>query len=169
MNHQVSNEITIYTDGACIGNPGPGGYAAIVITGKTQNELSGGARLTTNNRMELMAAIVALEGLKEKSQVTLHSDSSYLVNGMTKGWAKKWRATNWKKGKAENVDLWERLLELCERHTVEFLWVMGHASNPYNNRSDWLSVQAAKKKNLPPDEPYEKGETRRPTPTLFDM
>jgi ribonuclease HI len=119
--------------------------------------------------MELMAAIVALGSLQEKSQVILHSDSSYLVNGMEQGWAKKWRAKDWKKGKAENVDLWERLLELCERHAVEFKWVMGHASNPYNNRCDYLSVQAAKGKNLPPDEPYEKGETRRPTPTLFDM
>jgi len=162
-------EIIIYTDGACIGNPGPGGYAAIVIWGDEKKELSGGFRLTTNNRMELMAAIVALDSLKEKSQVTLHSDSSYLVNGMTQGWAKKWRAKGWKKGKAENVDLWERLLELDERHAVKFVWVMGHASNPFNNRCDYLSVQAAKKKNLPPDEPYEKGETRRPTPTLFDM
>ena len=163
------NEITIYTDGACIGNPGPGGYAAIVISGQTQKELSGGFRLTTNNRMELMAAIVALQSLEEKSHVTLFSDSSYLVNGMMQGWAKKWRAKNWKKGKAENVDLWERLLELDERHWVEFEWVMGHAGNPYNNRCDYLSGQAAKVKNLPPDESYEKGETRRSTPTLFDM
>jgi len=99
-------EITIYTDGACIGNPGPGGYAAILISGKTKQELSGGFRLTTNNRMELWAAIVALEHLKEKSQVTLYSDSSYLVKGMEQGWAKKWRTKGWKKGKAENVDLW---------------------------------------------------------------
>ena len=169
MNQPISNEIIIYTDGACIGNPGPGGYAAIVIAGKTKREISGGFRLTTNNRMELMAAIVALDSLGEKSQVTLYSDSSYLVNSMEQGWAKKWRAKDWKKGKAENVDLWERLLELCERHGVEFKWVMGHASNPFNNRCDYLSVQAAKGKNLPPDEPYEKGATRRPTPTLFDM
>ena len=162
-------EITIYTDGACIGNPGAGGFAAILISGKTKQELSGGFRLTTNNRMELLAAIVSLERLKEKSQVTLYSDSSYLVNGMEQGWAKKWRAKDWKKGKAENVDLWKRLLELCERHAVEFIWVMGHASNQYNNRCDWLSVQAAKGKNLPADEPYEKGETRRQAPTLFDM
>jgi len=162
-------EITIYTDGACIGNPGPGGYAAILISGKTKKELSGGFRLTTNNRMELSAAIVALESLKGKNQVTLYSDSSYLVQGMEQGWAKKWRTKGWKKGKAENVDLWERLLELCEQHVVEFVWVMGHASNPYNNRCDWLSVQAAKGKNLPVDELYEKGETRRPAPTLFDM
>jgi len=119
--------------------------------------------------MELLAAIVALERLKEKSQVTLYSDSSYLVNGMEQGWAKKWRAKDWKKGKAENVDLWKQLLELCERYAVEFIWVMGHASNQYNNRCDWLSVQAAKGKNLPADEPYEKGETRRQAPTLFDM
>jgi ribonuclease HI len=163
------NDITIYTDGACIGNPGPGGYAAIVIVEKTKKEIFGGFRLTTNNRMELMAAIVALGSLPEKSPVTLYSDSSYLVNGMEQGWAKKWRAKDWKKGKAENVDLWERLLELSEHHAVQFKWVMGHASNPYNNRCDYLSVQAAKGKNLPADEPYEKGETRRPTPTLFDM
>lgn len=125
--------------------------------------------MTTNNRMELWAAIVALEHLKEKSQVTLYSDSSYLVKGMEQGWAKKWRTKGWKKGKAENVDLWERLLELCEQHAVEFVWVMGHAGNPFNNRCDWLSVQAAKGKNLPADEPYEEGETRRPAPTLFDM
>jgi ribonuclease HI len=169
LNYPILEEIIIYTDGACIGNPGPGGYAAIVFAGKTKKEISGGFRLTTNNRMELMAAIVALGSLPEKSQVTLHSDSSYLVNGMMKGWAKNWRAKNWKKGKAENVDLWERLLELSERHQVQFKWVMGHASNPYNNRCDYLSVQAAKGKNLPLDEPYEKGETRRPTLTLFDM
>jgi ribonuclease HI len=160
-------EITIYTDGACIGNPGPGGYAAILLSGKTQTELSGGYRLTTNNRMELMAAIVALENLKQNSQVTLYSDSSYLVNGMSQGWVKKWRAKDWKKGKAENVDLWERVLELSGRHEVVFKWVMGHAGNSFNNRCDWLSVQAAKMKNLPPDEAYEKGETRRAPPTLF--
>ncbi len=169
MNQQKLKEITIYTDGACIGNPGPGGYAAILLTGKNPTELSGAFRLTTNNRMELMAAIVALDSLKEKSQVTLYSDSSYLVNAMSQGWVKKWRAKNWKKGKAENVDLWERLLELCDRHAVTFIWVMGHASNPYNNRCDMLSVQAARGKNLPPDEAYEQGATRRSAPTLFDI
>jgi ribonuclease HI len=161
--------ITIYTDGACIGNPGPGGYAAILLSGKTPKEISGGFRLTTNNRMELMGAIVALESLKEKSEVKLYSDSSYLVKGMSLGWARKWRAKDWKKGKAENVDLWERLLAVGDRHAVEFTWVKGHDSNPFNNRCDLLSVQAAKGKRLLPDEPYEKGETRRPVSTLFDL
>jgi ribonuclease HI len=162
-------EVIIYTDGACIGNPGPGGYGVIIIRGKQRQELSGGFRLTTNNRMELMAAIVGLSSLQEKSKVTLYSDSRYLVDAMSQGWVKKWRAKGWKRGKAENVDLWERLLELCAQHDVAFSWVEGHASNPYNNRCDVLSVQAAKGKNLAVDEPYENGETKNSSQMLFDF
>ena len=163
------SEVIIYTDGACIGNPGPGGYGVLLIAGKQRKELSGGFRLTTNNRMELMAAIVGLSNLKDKSKVTLFSDSRYLVDAMSQGWVQKWRAKGWKRGKAENVDLWERLLELCAQHEVDFNWVEGHASNPYNNRCDALSVQAARGKNLAVDEPYENGETKNPSQMLFDF
>jgi ribonuclease HI len=162
-------EVIIYTDGACIGNPGPGGYGVIIISGKQRKELSGGFRLTTNNRMELMAAIVGLSSIQEKSKVTLYSDSRYLVDAMSQGWVKKWRAKSWKRGKAENVDLWERLLELCTRHDVTFNWVEGHASNPFNNRCDVLSVQAARGKNLVVDEPYENGKTKNSSQMLFDF
>jgi ribonuclease HI len=162
-------EVIIYTDGACIGNPGPGGYGVILTAGKQRKELSGGFRLTTNNRMELMAAIVGLSSLKEKSKVTLISDSRYLVDAMRQGWVQKWRAKGWKRGKAENVDLWERLLGLCGQHEVTFEWVEGHASNPYNNRCDVLSVQAARGKNLAVDEPYENGETKNSSQMLFDF
>jgi len=163
------SEVVIYTDGACIGNPGPGGYGVILTAGKLRKELSGGFRLTTNNRMELMAAIVGLSSLKEKSKVDLFSDSRYLVETMRQGWVQKWRAKGWKRGKAENVDLWERLLELCEQHEVTFEWVEGHASNPYNNRCDVLSVQAARGKILAVDEPYENGETKNSSQMLFDF
>ena len=163
------SDVIIYTDGACIGNPGPGGYGVLLITAKQRKELSGGFRLTTNNRMELMAAIVGLSSLKDQCIVTLFSDSRYLVDAMNLGWVQKWRAKGWKRGKAENVDLWERLLVLCGRHEVTFNWVEGHASNPYNNRCDVLSVQAAKEKNLLVDEPYENGETKNSSQMLFDF
>jgi len=163
------SDVIVYTDGACIGNPGSGGYGVILISGKQRKELSGGFRLTTNNRMELMAAIVGLSSLKEKNKVTLYSDSRYLVDAMSQGWVQKWRAKGWKRGKTENVDLWERLLKLCTQHEVTFYWVEGHASNPYNNRCDILSVQAARGKNLPVDEPYENGETKNSSQMLFDF
>ena len=150
--------VTIFTDGACTGNPGPGGYGAILEHGEKRKELSGGYRLTTNNRMELMAAIAALEALRYPCVVTLYTDSQYLLNGIQKGWAKKWRANGWRlasKGPAVNIDLWERLLALCETHKVTLSWVKGHAGHDENERCDRLSVAAAKSPNLPPDEAYE--------------
>lgn len=150
--------IIIYTDGACAGNPGPGGYGAVLLYDGRRRELSGGYRLTTNNRMELLAAIVGLEALKEPSKVTLYSDSRYLVDAMTKGWARRWQANNWQRKTGEmaaNVDLWERLLALCERHDVEFVWVRGHAGNPENERADFLSYKAIERECLPADEGFE--------------
>ena len=149
--------VTIYTDGACLGNPGPGGYGVILLYQDHKKEISGGYRKTTNNRMEIMAAIVGLEALKKKCEVTLYSDSEYLVNAMSRGWAKRWRANVWKRNKREkalNPDLWERLLQLCEYHEVQFSWVRGHAGTPENIRCDELAIQAAHQPNLPGDEGY---------------
>ncbi len=162
--------VTLYTDGACIGNPGPGGYGVVLLHQGQRKELSAGFRLTTNNRMEIMAAIVGLRALKERCSVTLYSDSRYLVESMTQGWAKQWRANHWrrgKRGKALNSDLWEQLLDLCDQHEVEFVWVQGHAGNRENERCDQLSMQAAQRKDLPTDSVYEEG-NQSPAPTLFD-
>ena len=140
--------VTIYTDGACSGNPGPGGWGAILMYGTFKKELSGGESHTTNNRMELTGVITALEALKEPCVVELYSDSKYVIDALQKGWAKSWKAKGWIKADkkpALNPDLWERLLELCERHTVNLHWVKGHASNPYNNRCDELAVAESKK------------------------
>jgi ribonuclease HI len=153
-------KVTIYTDGACIGNPGPGGYGTVLLYGGHRKELSGGFRLTTNNRMEILAAIVGLEALKDRCAVKLYSDSQYLVDAMMKGWAARWRANNWyrnKKERAVNPDLWARLLDLGERHEVEFAWVKGHAGNTENERCDRLAWQAANGANLPIDLGYERG------------
>ena len=153
-----SGGIIIYTDGGCINNPGPGGYGIVIIKGKQREELSGGFRLTTNNRMELTACIVGLRHLKRPSKVTLFSDSKYVVDGTMKGWAKRWRSNGWMRTKSEpaiNPDLWEQLLDLCEMHNVEFVWVKGHAGNPENERCDRLANQAAFKTGLPADEVYE--------------
>ena len=149
--------VTIYTDGACIGNPGPGGYGAVLLSGEHRKELSGGFANTTNNRMEILAAIVGLETLKKPSAVTLYSDSRYLVDAIEKGWAIKWQANGWmrnKKERAVNPDLWERLLDLTKQHDVEFRWVRGHAGNKENERCDKLAVAAAKGRNLPADSGY---------------
>jgi ribonuclease HI len=151
--------VSIYTDGACIGNPGPGGYGIILVYGKHRKELSGGYRLTTNNRMELMAAIRGLASLKEPCQVQLFSDSQYLVKSMEKGWAKRWKANNWyrnKKEKAENQDLWEEILNLCNQHTVQFVWVRGHNDHMENELCDKLASAAARLSDLPKDDGYEK-------------
>lgn len=156
MSQQVK-KITIYTDGACTGNPGAGGYGAVIIDGEQRQEISGGFRLTTNNRMEMMAAIVALQTLEKKSYVTLHSDSKYIVDAVTKGWAKRWQANNWrrnKKEKAKNPDLWQDLLDLCNQHQVDFVWVKGHAGIPENERCDRLAVSAAHQSSLPDDLGY---------------
>ncbi len=150
--------VTIYTDGACIGNPGPGGYGVVLLYGDHRKELSGGYRLTTNNRMELTAAIQGLAALKQLCQVQLFSDSEYLVNAVEKGWARRWRANGWyrqNKKMAENRDLWEELLRLCDRHQVHFEWIKGHAGNVENERCDRLALQAAQLPKLPEDEGYE--------------
>jgi ribonuclease HI len=153
-----SGRIVIYTDGSSLGNPGPGGYGAVIAFPDGDRELSGGYRCTTNNRMELLACIVGLEQLETDAAVTLYSDSRYVVDGMTKGWARAWKRNNWKKSsgeKALNVDLWQRLVDLCERHDVDFIWVKGHAGNPGNERCDRLASQAATLPDLPVDAGYE--------------
>jgi ribonuclease HI len=138
--------VEIFTDGACSGNPGPGGYGVILRFGSRQKELSGGERATTNNRMELLGAITGLAALKEKCRVTLYTDSRYVADGLTKGWAKKWRANGWRKADkspALNSDLWDRLLELYDSHDVKIVWVKGHAGHPENERCDKLAVEAS--------------------------
>ena len=139
-------KVEIYTDGACRGNPGKGGWGAVLVYNGREKELSGGERETTNNRMELTAAIKALGQLREPCEVTLTSDSKYLTDAITKGWALSWRARGWKKGDkspALNPDLWERLLNLLEKHTVTFVWVKGHDGHPYNERCDKLATAFA--------------------------
>ncbi len=156
-------QITIFTDGACLGNPGPGGYGAVLLYGDHRKELSGGFRLTTNNRMEIMAAIAALSALRTPCQVDLYSDSQYLVNAMMKSWVRRWRAQGWmrnKNEKAKNPDLWEKLLQLCDRHQVRFHWLRGHNGHSENERCDELANQAALALNLPPDEGYEAQQDR---------
>ena len=137
--------VTIYTDGACSGNPGPGGWGAILMYGKYKKELSGGERMTTNNRMELLGVITALEQLKEPCKVSLYTDSQYIVSAINEGWLKSWKARGWKRreGELKNPGLWQRLSALLERHDVEFIWVKGHAENAYNNRCDELAYGAA--------------------------
>ncbi len=135
----------------------------ILIYGPHRKELSGGFRLTTNNRMELMACIVGMNALNRRSSVTLHSDSMYVVNGIQKGWARRWRANDWMRYKsipAENVDLWGQMLDLCDSHDVELIWVKGHAGHPENERCDRLAKQAASQPDLAPDVAYEGRATR---------
>jgi ribonuclease HI len=147
--------LIIYTDGASRGNPGPGGYGAILKWGDVQKELSGGYRLTTNNRMELLAVIAALEQLKKDGlSITVYSDSQYVVKAVELGWMKNWIATNFKGGK-KNKDLWMKYYELSQKHRIKFVWVKGHADNPFNNRCDELATAAADKGHLPADEGYE--------------
>jgi ribonuclease HI len=139
--------VVIYTDGACSGNPGPGGWAAILEYQGQEKELSGGAPETTNNRMEMMGVISALEALKEPCRADVYSDSQYVINAVEKGWAARWKANGWmrnKKDRALNPDLWERLLSLLQTHEVTFHWVKGHADNPKNNRCDELAVAQSK-------------------------
>ncbi len=138
--------VDIYTDGACRGNPGRGGWGAVLVYRGREKELSGGEAETTNNRMELTAAIEALAILKEPCEVTLTSDSKYLVDAITQGWAASWRARGWKKADkspALNADLWEKLLGLLETHDVTFVWVKGHDGHPYNERCDKLATAYA--------------------------
>lgn len=141
-------DVEIFTDGACSGNPGPGGYGVILRYQGRERELSGGEKSTTNNRMELTALIQGLQALKEPCRVTLYSDSKYVVDAIQKGWAKKWRANGWMRTKTEralNVDLWEKALQLLERHEMRFVWVKGHAGHPENERCDRLAVLEAAK------------------------
>lgn len=140
--------VTVYTDGACSGNPGSGGWAAILMYGEHRRELSGGEPSTTNNRMELTAIISALSALKEPCTVELYSDSRYVLDALEKGWAARWRRNGWKRNKSDaalNPDLWEALLNLVEVHDVRCHWVRGHADNPYNNRCDQLAVAESRK------------------------
>jgi ribonuclease HI len=150
--------VELHTDGACSGNPGKGGYGVVLKTGQHRKELSGGFRLTTNNRMELMAAIVGLEELKYPCQVDLFSDSEYVVKGFSEGRVARWRAKGWKRERNKpviNVDLWQRLILLVETHSVDFHWVRGHSGDPENERCDELAVLAYQTGELRIDEPYE--------------
>ena len=150
------NLVSIYTDGSSRGNPGPGGYGAVLIWGDIKKELSKGYRLTTNNRMELMAVIAALEALKKNDlELVIYSDSNYVVKAIMQGWLKKWLRTGFKGG-IKNKDLWMKYHELSQRHKIHFNWVKGHAENVMNNRCDILATQAADGKNLLVDEGYEK-------------
>lgn len=135
--------VTIYTDGACSGNPGPGGYAAILMYNGIEKEISGGEANTTNNKMEILAVLRALEMLKEPCNVTIYSDSAYVVNAIEKGWLNSWKNNNWIKSdkkKVKNIELWEEMLKLLDMHDIKFVKVKGHSDNEYNNRCDKLAV-----------------------------
>lgn len=150
-------KLDIYTDGACSGNPGAGGYGVVMLYKGIRKEMSRGFKKTTNNRMETLAVIDALEALKEPCSVTLYSDSKYVVDSITKGWVQKWKKNNWIKSdkkKALNIDLWERLLPLLETHSVKFVWVKGHADNVENERCDFLAREAIASGNLEDDINY---------------
>ena len=154
----AETELKIYTDGAARGNPGPGGYGVILLWGHARKELSQGYRLTTNNRMELMAVIAGLQALKkEHLNITFFSDSSYVVNAVTKGWLMNWITTGFKGGK-KNRDLWEKYYQLSKPHHIRFQWVKGHGSNPLNNRCDQLATQAADSGDYLTDEGYEEAD-----------
>lgn len=148
-------DITIYTDGSSRGNPGPGGYGVVLLSGPFRKELSGGYRLTTNNRMELLAVIVGLEALKfDNCNVTIYSDSQYVVNAVEKRWIYGWERTGFKNKK--NSDLWMRFLRIYRRHKVKFVWIKGHNQTPENERCDVMAVAAATSANLPIDVEYER-------------
>lgn len=151
----MQQQITIYTDGSSRGNPGPGGYGAVLMYGDKRKELSQGYRRTTNNRMELMGVIAALEALKRTGlHITIYTDSQYIVKAIKEGWLNKWLATNFAKGK-KNKDLWVRFYNLYKQHHINFVWVKGHADNMFNNRCDVLATTAADGDNLLVDEGYE--------------
>ena len=151
----MSTELIVYTDGSSRGNPGPGGYGAILNWGGKVKELSAGYKRTTNNRMELMAVIAALEALKKDGlKITIYSDSQYVVKAVQEGWLKKWINTNFAGGK-KNKDLWMRYHDLAQKHQLRFVWVKGHADNPYNNRCDILATSAADGKDLQVDRGFE--------------
>ncbi len=149
----MPHKVTVYTDGACSGNPGPGGYGVVLISGPHRKELSDGFSLTTNNRMELLAAIVALESMKKPgTEVILYTDSQYLVNAVNKGWLFNWEQKRFAKKK--NPDLWLRFLEVYRQHSVKLIWVKGHDNNPGNERCDALAVEASRRPGLKPDTGY---------------
>ena len=165
--------VVMYTDGACINNPGRGGYGVVLLCAGRRKELAAGYRRTTNNRMEIMAALAGLRALKYPCNVTIYTDSRYLADAMMLGWVAKWRAKGWRRSATEpvlNSDLWQQLQELCAYHTVSFMWVKGHAGDAENERCDHLSVQAAKGADLLIDEGYERKDDPlpAPAPTLFD-
>ena len=146
--------VDIYTDGACSKNPGPGGYAAVLLYKNQKKEIAEGFFETTNNRMEITACIKGLEMLKEPCRVNLYSDSRYVVDGIEKGWARRWKKNGWMRNKTEkalNADLWDELLKLLEKHEVSFIWVKGHADNPYNELCDTLAKKAIQNGNLRKD------------------
>lgn len=154
------DRIIIHTDGGASPNPGKGGYGVVLTHGKYRKELSAGYKLTTNNRMEMMAVIVALEALKQPSDVLLFTDSKYVVDSITKGWVRRWKSKGWKRADgqvAENIDLWQKLLSLLDQHDVELQWVKGHAGNKENERCDHLATLARKSKDLLPDPGYPNG------------
>ncbi|MBR2785196.1 MAG: ribonuclease HI [Clostridia bacterium] len=141
-------KVVLYTDGACSGNPGPGGYGAVLIYGGVEKEIFGGEKSTTNNKMEMMAVIKGLEALKEPCEVEVYSDSAYIVNAIEQGWIESWRKNGWRKADkkpVKNVDLWEKLLELMDKHKVIFNKVKGHADDEYNNRCDRIAVREREK------------------------
>ena len=161
----MKRQVTIHTDGACSGNPGPGGYGVVLQLGGRRKEMSGGFRLTTNNRMELLAAIEGLSALNRPCAVSLYTDSKYVADAVNKGWARRWRANGWRRGKTEkavNPDLWARLLDLLDFHDVEIVWVRGHAGDPGNERADALAVAASKSADLAADSEYESAMRRTP-------
>lgn len=164
-----TGRILVFTDGGSIDNPGPGGYGAVILRGDERIELSGGFRRTTNNRMELMGCIAALSRIEPPGQrILVQTDSRYVVDGITKGWAARWRRNGWMRNSeepAENSDLWEKLLDLVERHDVRFEWIRGHAGHPENERCDALARAESAKRNLPPDPGYEE-RRRKPHPRL---
>jgi len=168
-----NDEIQVYTDGSAIGNPGPGGWAALIQEGSRVREISGGFRETTNNRMELYAAIMALEVLPAGARIRLFSDSSYLVEGISQGWAETWRAKGWRQTKNKptpNADLWARLLTAAGQRSVSWEWVRGHVGHKENERANLLAQRAAMGRNLPADEGYENqpAGTQNGQPGLFD-
>jgi len=156
---ETQNRVAIYTDGSALRNPGPGGYGVVILNSCKHIELSGGYKLTTNNRMELMACIIGLAHFKKASVLRLFSDSKYVVNGIEKGWAENWRKNGWVKSNKQpalNPDLWAQLLDLCKKHDVRFVWVKGHAGNTNNERCDVLARREAGRVGLPVDEGYMK-------------
>jgi len=164
--------VRIFTDGACSPNPGPGGYGVIIGQHGKRTELSGGFRKTTNNRMELYSVIMGIQSVSGNNlDVTIHSDSRYVVDMLNGGYAKQWQANNWmrdRQHRAENKDLWGGLLDLCKRHRIKFEWVKSHSDHPENERCDQLAVEARQKDNLPPDEGYEEVVKTESEQTEFD-